>query len=246
MQKITIVYDTSFLMQEGAPVSFDLTSGSNRVLIGDEEPTVLQHVIPKQVKEEIFQKIGSGEEPNAERARTLCSKIMGLQDYDEVNLERVIIPRIHEEFLGPKSVVDQKIVGLAYHLLSKTPDSAIYVATNNGGILSELSFLHSKKGMNIFTPSTKPQLEAWLAERAAAERMRRREAHTVQEEEQAEDSKQAGLARSIAFTVVGGAIGFAMVQWKRGDLMLSVLVGAVGGAAIGYWLSTQVEKPSPD
>ena len=239
MEKITIVYDTSFLMQEEAPVSFDPASGPSRVLVGDEEPAVLQHVIPKQVKEEIFQKIGSSEESNAERARTLCSKIMGLQDYDEVNLERIIIPRIHEEFLGPKSPVDQKIVGLAYYLLSKTPDSPVYVATNNGGILSELSFLHSKKGMNIFTPSTKPQLEAWLAERAGAERQRRREALAEKQEEEIEDAKQSGLARSIAFMIIGGIIGFAMVQWKRGDVVVSVLVGAVGGAAIGYWLSIQ-------
>ena len=243
MEKITIVYDTSFLMQEEVPVSFEVVSEPNRLLIGDEEPTVLLHVIPKQVKEEIFQKIGSVEEQNAERARTLCSKIMGLQNYDEVNLERIIIPRIHEEFLGPKSPVDQKIVGLAYHLLSKTPDSPVYVATNNGGIRSELSFLRSKKGMNIFTPSTKPQLEAWLIERAAAERARRREAHAEEKVEEAEDAKQMGLARSIAFMAICGTIGFAMLQWKRSDLMLSILIGAVGGAAIGYWLSIQGENP---
>jgi hypothetical protein len=238
MDRLIVIYDTSFLMRQEEPVQFERGSKGLRGGVEAALPPVA-HIIPRQVKEEIHARLEGEEAEAAQRARTLCSKIMALPGCDEADLGRVVLPDIRERFLGPQTERDQRLVGLALDFLREQPRAAVYVATLDGGILAELSHRRAKEGLNVFTASTRGQLDALLA--ATADE--RREQAAQERHERSSGRATATNRRRFVFAAVGAvagaAAGYWLVRQKRGDSSFTLLAGGLGGAVIGGWFASQ-------
>jgi hypothetical protein len=115
----------------------------------------VQHTIALEIKEEIVKHfISSEKEQDARKARTLCSRIMSLPNYAEVSLANIKPVEPNEKLLGPDSNTDKKLLGEALRRLNENANNIVFIATHDGGIRCEAAFLRTKKGMNIFTPSS--------------------------------------------------------------------------------------------
>ncbi len=237
MDRLIIIYDTSFLMRENEPVRFERDGKGSR---GSTEPLLppTTHIIPRQVKE-ILSRLDSNEAEAAQRARTLCSKIMALPGCEEADLSRDYVPEIRETFLGPQTERDQRLVGLALQFLREFPKSAVYVATLDGGILAEPSHRHAKERLNVFTASTRAQLDSQLEATAEAQREQAASGREERASSLAAATRRRRLLLAAAGAVAGGFAGYWLVQQRRGDSSFTLLAEGFGGALVGGWLASQ-------
>jgi hypothetical protein len=142
-----MIYDTSFIMNDNDCPDFS----SGRML--GENFFHEEHVIPIEVKKELFKHFDSPDKNTAARhGRTFVAKIMSREDYHEVSLEDVPCPSIIESVLGPDSIVDKKLIGYAMRFLKEDPQNIAFIATNDGGIQTEVSALQTQRKLNIFSP----------------------------------------------------------------------------------------------
>ncbi|MBM3877744.1 MAG: hypothetical protein FJ386_13685 [Verrucomicrobia bacterium] len=241
MDHIIVIYDTSFLLRESEPVRFERAGRSGRPGGGLAIPPVT-HIIPRQVKEEIHARLDSPEHESAQRARSLCSKIMALPACEEADLAGASMPAIQEKFLGPQSERDQRLVGLALDCIAEFPSAAVYVATHDGGILAELSHHRSKAGASVFTASTRPQLDELLSAHEAEERAR-----SERERESRSAAAKRATMKSVVFraaigALIGAGLGYYFLQQRRGDTLFTLLAGGLGGAVVGGWLAAQLGR----
>ena len=148
MPSLLILYDTSFIMNNNDFPDFLYSGLSLRGTFLHEE-----HVIPAEVKKELFNHFDSPDKNTAaRRGRTFVAKIMSRDDYREVSLADVPCPSIIESVLGPDSIVDKKLIGYAMRFLNENPQNIAFIATNDGGIQTEVSALQTQRKLNIFSP----------------------------------------------------------------------------------------------
>lgn len=241
MDRIIVIYDTSFLLRETEPVRFE-REGKHRRGNAQQPIPPVTHIIPREVKEEIHARLDSPEHETAQRARTLCSKIMALPGCEEASLASASLPAIHETFLGPQTERDQRLVGLALDCLVEFPSAAVYVATHDGGILAELSHHRSKAQRNVFTASTRGQLDTLLSAHEEESRERSAQERESRTSGDARAKLKLLLLRAGIGAVAGAAAGYYLVQKKHGDSMFTLLAGGLGGAVVGGWLAAQIGR----
>ena len=187
MRTATVIYDTSYLMNGGmierpgrlfSNSVRTLDIASVRLILYPVWPPAVhgatqedldaalssisvQHIIPTEVKQEIVRHLASDEKaPAARTARARCAEIMADKGYKEISLADIPITPNREALLGPDSKTDKGIIALARRLATTSEPELVYIASNDGGIHTELSLLHSQDGLPIFSIASHSQYES--------------------------------------------------------------------------------------
>lgn len=191
---------------------------------------VEEHLIPLEVKRELKKQLDSPQKDLAARkGRTFAATIMGRNDYKEVSLENVPLPEINETLLGPDSIVDKQLLGFALKTIDDDSSGAVFLATHDGGIQTEVSVLQTKLGKHIFTPVTRDKLVTFLRE-YEINRLYEREI-TFREAKAKESSRREAFKGLTVFIIGIGMLSLSVVLPRSGI--------AYGGMAI-FFLATVV------
>ena len=174
-----VLYDSSYLMSDKKeddvlilhtglasaeltslhrPISFiDLLEARQGVPILD-----VIHILPREVKEEINGLLKNDSKGKcASRARLICSNIIASTKYEDVELSKCpkYIPK--DSLLGPDSETDRNLISWACDKAKNEP-AIVYIASRDGGILTEICRLYREDNLCIFCHNTKPQLNIFL------------------------------------------------------------------------------------
>ena len=135
------------------------------------ESEIPPHIIKKSIIIDSVKKEVSGhlkstfpeKAANARKARAEIARIMADSKYLEINEKEIKMINLKESIIGIDSFVDRIIVSLAINLVAKNQKDFVYVATNDGGIQTELSKWQAD-GRRVFTRSTLLNLKYLLLE----------------------------------------------------------------------------------
>ena len=146
--KLYILYDTSYLMSDRP--SDDVFSIGSIPEVERDYPLTPIHVLAAEVKQEIFGNLNStARTTSARRARLVCSRIIAASSYIDVQLSDSPPYEVIDSLLGPDSTTDRKLISWAI-TQAISPKTLVYVATRDGGILSEICRLHRERNLRVF------------------------------------------------------------------------------------------------
>jgi hypothetical protein len=123
-------------------------------------------IIIDSVKKEVSGHLKSSDSTKAaksRKARAYIAEIMADSKFLEINEKEIKMINLKENIIGIDSFVDRLIVSLAINLVDNNPKDIVYVATNDGGIQTELAKWRSD-GKRVFTRSTLLNLKYLLLE----------------------------------------------------------------------------------
>jgi hypothetical protein len=154
-QTIIVIYDSSYLMSHGPIVSeLAMTSKIPAVKRGCE----VVHTIPEEVKLELLNHFSNPEkEQKARGARRIIAEIMRTCDlsdhnvrFQEVNLTASVVQYSSDDTLGADSMTDRLLMGYAKTLAESYRYTAVIIATEDGGIMIDVSQLRRATGLSIY------------------------------------------------------------------------------------------------
>jgi len=162
--KIYFLYDTSFLCSNNAwDLLCELYTSISKAL-GKDGLFYISHIVPKSVQNEIKRHLGNvDKEGVGKTGRANVAKLIGLGNFiesDPPENTRVSM----EGILRPDSPTDCEILDKAVELAESDPDSVVFTFTNDGGILTQLSYLLANKNYNIFSGATENQFKTFIQE----------------------------------------------------------------------------------
>jgi hypothetical protein len=155
-------YDTSFLCAPNAWKAVDdlrnkIDTATSLLY------TIQSHIIPKSVQREIHSHLGNPDkEMVGKTGRINVAKLIALGNYSESDPPQKTVQL--EGILRPDSPVDCEVLSTGAELAQADPECAVYVFSNDGGILTQVSYLATKQKLKMFSPASVEQFLELLQE----------------------------------------------------------------------------------
>lgn len=161
LPRLYFLYDTSYLMStDGKHGICDLVP-LVKALNGDRWvlPIEKKHILANEVKMEIHGLLKNNDKNlSASKARLLCAAIIAYHEYEDIDLGSYEEYTAKDSLLGPDSAVDKKLLQWAYEK-AQHQDNVVYIASCDGGILTEACRLQREEGVPVLCHYTKNRIQ---------------------------------------------------------------------------------------
>ena len=160
--KIYFLYDTSFLCSENAWKLLSKLFSDISETLGKDDFFQVTHIVPKSVQQELKRHLENEEKEGVGKiGRANVAKLIGLGNYIESDPPDKSRAKL-EGILRPDSPTDCEILNKAVELVESDLDSVVFTFTNDGGILTQISYLYSNQNLNVFSDATLSQFKAFI------------------------------------------------------------------------------------